>query len=1441
MEYLEGEDLHHIISSQRQLSLLEKCNIMSQVADGLAYAHGSGVVHRDMKPANIMVLRDGGVKIMDFGIARITRTPDATRLTQQGFLIGTLRYMAPEQLAGSDFDAQCDIFAYGLIFYELVAGRHPFEAQDAQRLMYRLTFEDPKPIRELVPDAPEALEQVIARMIQKDRSRRYGSMRELQFDAEPVRIDLQKARASELQVQARSLFEQGQLEECQRVLHEALVLDPGNREARGLWERVQQQLQQRTLQPRIEAALSAAEDHLRQRNFADAVQAFESALALDRENVSVRGRLEEARALLDHADRSCQLLAEARKEFEQQNLTAAYRIVSEALRYDPKNPEAGEFLKTIQSYVERRQAEQRVDDAIRKAQGLLLSSAYDEAIAVLLAADPEAPAIREWLERARSEKTAHEQKQKLHREMAAATDLLRARRLDEATQTLENLRTEFPENQDVAHLLAYAQKEQAALRRTKAVEGAAAEAKVHAESRDFESALATLDRALKQYPGDSGLIRLLGNMMAAKSTWERDQALQTTLAKCESLRFKQKFAEAVAIVEAALEEHVADPNLLNLLRQLGEELVRQRRNDAIRKIVEQAEQSVARNQAEAAVELLRQALTRYPGDAVLGELLNRVQGEVLARKKAEAAERAAAIEKRAQDARARSAAGDFEGALALLDEGLRNWPDAAPLQEIRKATLAERERRAKRRRATEQLEEVRRSVLEPMGATEGAELLALAMRIAGEHPQDEQIQSIAAEPIALLSDIKRARQLLADGKYQAVLEICRRHLAQHSNHQTFLEFQREAERGQRRSFLAELQRRAAAETDLKKRVRLLERGLEHYPDEAGLAEELRFTRNKLALGDSIVEEARACEQKGQWDLAMEKWNSLLTVYGQYPGLSAEIERVGRARKKAVSEVIEREAKRIEQALRAGDVGTATELLRVAQTEYPDAGRWKDLARRIERPPAPREKAPDQRPVPTAAATPARSPAPDATPAAVPERPRSRARGLVVAGVVATVSAGATVGIVALRSRNTEDATVHVRANVSGATISIGGKSCVTPNCSITLPPGNYTVHGSKDGYQPVSGPITVAPGQGVANVDLALNALPVDAGEHANPAEKERVATPPPPEAARKKEEEKTSTVTRPSSRLEVAGAIAGAQVRVDGQTIGETDRSGALEHDIAPGAHAIELSKDDYTPVRTTEQFRAGKTVRLDRGRVAMAKAVKNTALAPPDPKQLEAQEWTQIANSAKPEDFDSYIRNHPGGAHLEQARIRAAELRQQMRAGAAQQVDQSAWERVDPRNREQLQDYLSRFPSGSHVQEARARIADADRQAAEALAAQRLREQKDQEQAKRAGDEQAITKVVRDFEAAYNQKDLAELQKLWSGIPVATFRRQFREAKDLKFQLQLIGQPTLNGNSAMALCTRSLNYKAQSGGVFTNSERVKLTLTREGSGWVIRSIELN
>src|SRR6266550_3587958 len=142
MEYLEGQDLQRVIQAGGPGSLLQKVQIMSQVASGLHSAHLHGVVHLDVKPANIMLLPDGTVKIMDFGIAKLL-TARKTNETQAGVMVGSLLYMSPEQFASGPIDALCDIWGYGVIFYELITGRHPFPVTEPVAAMYQIQKVEP--------------------------------------------------------------------------------------------------------------------------------------------------------------------------------------------------------------------------------------------------------------------------------------------------------------------------------------------------------------------------------------------------------------------------------------------------------------------------------------------------------------------------------------------------------------------------------------------------------------------------------------------------------------------------------------------------------------------------------------------------------------------------------------------------------------------------------------------------------------------------------------------------------------------------------------------------------------------------------------------------------------------------------------------------------------------------------------------------------------------------------------------------------------------------------------------------------------------------------------------------------------------------------------------------------------------------------------------------
>ena len=274
MELLEGQDLVQVIKDGVKLSLLQKMNIMDQVADGLDCAHRNGIIHRDIKPGNIRLLPDGTVKIMDFGVARMNRERDETRLTQQGDLIGTILYMSPEQFSGGVADALSDIFAYGVTYYELLTGEHPFKSTDPARVMFKISMEDPQPLRSLVPECPESLEQIINRAIQKDREVRYQGLRDLRVDTEPLLFELEQERAGTLAVDAQRLSDAGDFDGALSTIHEALTLDPGNRAVRQLRETIQRELQKQALRSRLQVMLQTAEEQLARREFFGAADCF---------------------------------------------------------------------------------------------------------------------------------------------------------------------------------------------------------------------------------------------------------------------------------------------------------------------------------------------------------------------------------------------------------------------------------------------------------------------------------------------------------------------------------------------------------------------------------------------------------------------------------------------------------------------------------------------------------------------------------------------------------------------------------------------------------------------------------------------------------------------------------------------------------------------------------------------------------------------------------------------------------------------------------------------------------------------------------------------------------------------------------------------------------------------------------------------------------------
>ena len=194
MELVEGKTLRELIASGL-VPIRRAIEIAAQVAEGLAKAHEAGITHRDLKPENLIVSDDGVVKILDFGLAKLARPSGATwetnttiaRQTQLGLVLGTVEYMSPEQASGLELDFRSDQFSFGLLLYEMVAGKRAFQRNTAAETMVAIIREQANPIGGQNPDAPAPLCWAIERCLAKDPSRRYTSTRELARELTAIR------------------------------------------------------------------------------------------------------------------------------------------------------------------------------------------------------------------------------------------------------------------------------------------------------------------------------------------------------------------------------------------------------------------------------------------------------------------------------------------------------------------------------------------------------------------------------------------------------------------------------------------------------------------------------------------------------------------------------------------------------------------------------------------------------------------------------------------------------------------------------------------------------------------------------------------------------------------------------------------------------------------------------------------------------------------------------------------------------------------------------------------------------------------------------------------------------------------------------------------------------------------------------------------------------
>jgi len=186
MQFVEGEDLGKRIAQKKQMNVEEIIDITKQICRGLRYAHENNVIHRDIKPQNVLIDKTGVCRLSDFGIAKIF---ESTNLTLTGMAVGTPEYMSPEQAEGDDLDEQTDIYSLGIVIYEMLTKRPPFTGSNPVAIAYKQVHEIPMPPSSFRRDTPKRLELIVLKALKKNKKERYGNAEEMLNDLDTVDIN----------------------------------------------------------------------------------------------------------------------------------------------------------------------------------------------------------------------------------------------------------------------------------------------------------------------------------------------------------------------------------------------------------------------------------------------------------------------------------------------------------------------------------------------------------------------------------------------------------------------------------------------------------------------------------------------------------------------------------------------------------------------------------------------------------------------------------------------------------------------------------------------------------------------------------------------------------------------------------------------------------------------------------------------------------------------------------------------------------------------------------------------------------------------------------------------------------------------------------------------------------------------------------------------------
>ena len=665
MEYLDGDSLEKTIVRQSELPLALKVGYVVRICQALEYAHKNRVVHRDIKPGNIMVNSEGVVKVVDFGIARLV---DFSR-THTNMMIGTPAYMAPELFRKKKADERTDIWAVGVTFYELLCYQRPFTG-DGYDIIRTIMEDEFPPLASIVPECAAEIEPIIQRMLRKQAGERYQGMEDVLLDLEPVWNRLRMSAAVTLAERARELYELGDLPTAYDTLRRARQIDNSNAQAKSLLEKITSEIRRSEIQPKVQEHLSRGRNFLQAGQFREAQAEAEAALGLDSRHEPAQKLFSEVEAAAARAQQLEQKLRLTKQRLAEGALIEAETALRQAFELDSSHPQAQELKRQIEEEQARRERRKQLNELLHRARTLWTDLKYDECLALTSEAlknFPNDPELRNLHETAKADQA--EQKKQVH--ISEIRRLLGQRKLAEARKGLEVLAKEQPQDTMVRNLQTLLTQEEQEEKRKKRLEDELTSLRSLVSTGNFREAAAKGEGLLKEFPEEYEVNDLVSYAKSEVAQQELKKNAEEREKQVRGLLETQRFREAAELARRTLQEFPRQELFRSLASEAEEKWKEQQEKEKVQREVQQRVQEIRskikRQELTDAIDMARQTLAAFGPDTDVTQLLHAAE--------VEANQRDRKRDERSQklkDARTLVEKQDYAGATQLLQNAIAN-------------------------------------------------------------------------------------------------------------------------------------------------------------------------------------------------------------------------------------------------------------------------------------------------------------------------------------------------------------------------------------------------------------------------------------------------------------------------------------------------------------------------------------------------------------------------------------------------------------------------------------------------------------------------------------------------------------------------------------------------------------------------------------------------